>query len=232
VKTRRGVAIVIQARMQSTRLPGKALMPLAGRPMLDYVLDRVFRCERTHRVIVATSENRADNAIETFCATRSVNCFRGDERDVARRFRDVLDRFELGGFVRVCADSPLIDPDLIDEGLERFHDGGHDVVTNNLSRTFPAGQTVEIVDADAFRRAYSKMTTAEQREHVTRYIYDHPQEFDLWNMTASTDYSDIKLAVDTQDDFDRMADLVGRMTRPHWHYRWSDIVADLCAVPQ
>jgi spore coat polysaccharide biosynthesis protein SpsF len=224
------VAIVVQARMRSTRLPGKALKPLAGRPLLAYVLDRVFRCERTRRVLVATSENPADDAIETYCATQSVTCVRGDEHDVARRFERVVDRFELGGFVRVCADSPLIDPVLIDEGLERFHDGGHQVVTNNLSRTYPAGQTVEIVDAEAFRAACMKMTTADQREHVTRYIYDHPDEFDLLNMTTGIDYSDVKLSVDTPEDFDRIADIVDRMTKPHWHYRWSDIVGDLCAV--
>ncbi len=218
--------------MKSTRLPGKVLRPIAGRPMLDYVLDRVLRCERCSRVIIATSDNYQDDALEILCAMRRLPCYRGDHRDVARRFLDVLEKFELDGFARVCADSPLIDPALIDEGLARFHDGAHDVVTNNLRRTFPAGQTIEIVDAEAFRRAYRRMESAAHREHVTRYFYDHPQDFDILNLTADEDHSGLNLSVDTQEDFDRVVAIIRGMKLPHWRYRWSDIVANLCATSQ
>ncbi|MBN1343223.1 MAG: glycosyltransferase family protein [Phycisphaerae bacterium] len=225
-----GVGGIIQARMRSQRLPGKVLLPLAGRPLLQYTIDRVAQSRRVDRVVVCTSTEPDDDPIEIFCAERDVACFRGDHENVARRYLDTLDHFGFDAFARICGDSPLIDPALIDRGLEMLASGGYEVVTNNLKRTFPSGQTIEIVTAEAYRRGFGRMHAPEHFEHVTRYFYEHPLDFRLTNFTADEDCSALRTTVDTQEDYDRIAELVYRMDRPHWEYGWRQIVAELHAI--
>ncbi len=230
MRARGCIGVIVQARMRSHRLKGKTLRALAGRPMLDYVLERVSRCRGVTQIIVSTSAEPDDDPIESHCERSGIPCFRGDHENVALRFLETLNEFEFDAFVRICGDSVFIDPELINNVVERFRTGPFDLVTNNLQRTFPAGQTVEVVDADVFRHAYPRMRTGAQQEHVTRYFYDHSEDFEIFNMTAEKSYASLKLSVDTQEEFDRAGELIRRMERPHWDYGWREIVADLCTA--
>lgn len=222
------IAVIVQARMRSHRLNGKTLRALAGRPMLDYVLERVSRCRSVTRIVVSTSTESDDDPIESYCEESGTACFRGDHENVALRFLETLNRFGFDTFVRVCGDSVFIDPELIDQAMKRFRTGRYDLVTNNLRRTFPAGQTVEIVGADVFRRTVPLMRTRAHHEHVTRYFYDHSEDFEIFNIAAEKSYAQLKLSVDTQEEFDRAGEVIRRMERPHWDYGWREIVANLC----
>lgn len=221
---------IVQARMGSHRLPGKVLRPLAGRPMLQHVVERIARCVRVGQVVVSTSTEAQDDAIEAFCASRHIACFRGEHDDVAERFLQTLNHHRFDAFLRVSADSPLIDPMLIDRGLEIFATGRYEIVTNVLERTFPKGQSFEIFRADAFRRGCERMSRPEHREHVTPYFYERANDFAIFNVASGEDWGDLNLTVDTREDLDRVMDILSRMDRPYWACGWRQTVEHLFAV--
>lgn len=212
------IAAIIQARMGSTRVPNKMLESIGGAPLLTRVVERVRACATFGDVIVATSRSPNDDAIATLCASLRLPVVRGPLNDVAARLLTAVDKFELDAFVRVCGDSPLIDPTLIDMAVETLRGGGFDIVTNNLVRTFPKGQTVEALRSDVYRAGCARIEEADDREHVTRWFYQHADEFRIHNFTKTPDCSHLSLAVDTQDDLARIRDIYGTMRRPHWDF--------------
>jgi spore coat polysaccharide biosynthesis protein SpsF len=218
------VAAVCQARMTSTRLPGKVLRPIAGRPALQYTLERLERSTRPDLVIVATSADHSDDPVADLCARLNVPCHRGPLSDVAGRFVEVLDRWSLSAFVRVTGDSPLIDPRLVDHALDLYAEGGADVVTNVFPSTFPSGQSLEVVTAGVYRRARELMEDAYDLEHVTPFLYRHPDRFRIRNFRADEDLSRLDVSIDTAEDAALIEAIVARMDRPHWEYGWRDIV--------
>lgn len=224
------IGAVVQARMTSERLPGKVLREVAGRPLLGYLLERLARCPALDAVVVATSTDPTDAPVERFCRERGVACYRGSLSNVARRFRDALDAHGLDAFVRVSGDSPLLDPALVGRGVRLFRAGAFDLVTNVHPRSYPPGQSVEVVGREGFRRACVAMHEADEREHVTLHFYRHPGRFRIENFAAARDYGGLRLTVDTADDLARLEAIVAAMTRPHWEYGLDDLVAVLAAV--
>jgi len=219
------IGAIVQARMSSARLPGKVLRDLCGRPMLGYLLDRLARAATLADVVVATSTNASDDAIERFCRDEArVPCVRGPLEDVAGRFVGVLDRRPLDAFVRICADSPLLDQRIVDAAVRLFSQGAADMVTNKTPKRFPSGQSVEVVDASVFRTAYGSMTRADEREHVTLCFYDQPGRWRVRSLEGLTDLGAVHMAVDTEADFDRAAAMIGAMTHPHWEYSLDDLM--------
>jgi spore coat polysaccharide biosynthesis protein SpsF len=216
--------------MTSSRLPGKVLRPIQGKPMLAYMFERLDRCRSLDRYLVATSTDPSDDPIEEFCGSAGVTCHRGPLEDVAGRFLEVVDRFGLSAFVRLTGDCPLQDHLLVDRGVEVFRGGGYDVVTNLMPRTFPAGQSLEVVSSEAFRRAYDLMVERDDREHVTPFLYRHPELFRIHNVRAEHDDSAIDVSVDTEQDADLVEAILDRMDRPHWEYSSDEIVVLYHAV--
>lgn len=212
--------------MTSRRLPGKVLRPLAGRPALQYLLERLVRCQEVDRVIVATSTAATDDPIAAFCKMHGATLYRGPPEHVAARFGEVVDRFGLDAFVRVSGDSPLLDQALVDRGVALYRSGEHDVVTNVYPRsTFPSGQSLEVVRAEAFRRALGRMSHADEREHVTPYFYRHPEDFRICNLLAEHDDGDLDVSLDTYDDARLIEAILRRMDRPHWAYSSEETTA-------
>ena len=210
--------------MTSSRLPGKVLSRVRGKPLLQYLLERLGHCTRLGEVIVATSAEESDAPVARLCRELDVPAFRGPLEDVAGRFLSVLDAFPLDGFVRLSADSPLLDQRLVDEGVRIFGEGGYDLVTNVFPRTFPSGESVEVVRSGTFRRAYPSFDAGEDREHVTRYFYRRSREFAIRNFASDVPLGDVHLAVDTEEDLERFRAMVGRMTRPHWEYPLGELI--------
>lgn len=224
------VMAIIQARMGSRRLPGKALARIVGKPLLAYVLERLRRCRDLDQIVVATSNELADTAIYDFCQRHEVACVRGDHENVARRLVETLERLPCDAFVRVCGDSPLIDPQIIDMAVELYRTGRYDLVTNTQPRTFPTGQSVEVVQAQVLRDALGEMHAPEHFEHVTRFFYEHPRRFRIFNLAAEQKYDGVSLAVDTPEDLERMEKVIAGFDRPHWHYGLREILAH-CGQP-
>jgi len=218
------VAAIVQARLGSSRLPGKVLAEVSGKPLLEYLLERLEHAENLDAIVVATSDDPSDDPLVSFCAARGTDCHRGPLDDVARRTLDAVNERRLAAFVRISADSPLLDPSLVDRAVALLGDNEADLATNIFPRTFPHGQSVEVFDSDAFRRGAAAMVDAHDREHVTPYFYRHADEFQINSFTHEPDLSSLQLAVDTPDDLGMFASLVGAMSRPHWEYALEELV--------
>jgi glutamate-1-semialdehyde aminotransferase/spore coat polysaccharide biosynthesis protein SpsF (cytidylyltransferase family) len=161
---------LIQARMGSSRLPGKTLAELAGRPMLWHVVNRVRRAERVDKVVVATTDQAADDPIAQFCEQQGIGCFRGSEQDVLDRFYQAAGTYGADVVIRITADCPLIDPSVVDKVLARFERGDCDYACNVLRYTYPDGLDTEVFSFVALERAWREARKLSEREHVTPYL--------------------------------------------------------------
>jgi len=194
--------VIVQARMGSSRLPGKVLKKILGRPMLDLQVERLSRVRNANEIIVATSDAFGDNAIVELCNDLAVPCFRGSEDDVLSRYYDAARAAHAGVVVRVTGDCPLIDPDLINKIIDEYTTNRKniDYCSNTLQRTFPRGLDTEVFSMKALEEAHAEATEQPDREHVTTYIWRQPERFRLRAVCAENDYSDHRWTVDTVQD--------------------------------
>ena len=218
------IGVIIQARMSSTRLPGKMLKQIQGKSALNYLLERIEQCLGLQDTIVATSTDNADDAIEDFCEESSVECFRGSLENVAERFNNAAKKYKLDAFVRICGDSPLLDPQLVDEHVQLFRQGAVDLVTNVANRTFPHGQSVEVLSTEVYCQTVDKMNLPQHFEHVTRYFYDYPDEFVIKEIKCPIECNDANFVIDTPEDLQRISNLIKAMDKPHWEYHLKDLI--------
>ena len=196
--------IIVFARLDSSRLPGKALKPIAGKLLLDRVIDRCRATQGSSPVIVATSDREIDDPIADHVAARGECLFRGTAEDVAGRALACAEARGLDRFARISGDSPFIDPDLIARCMARSRAGDAELVTNVFPRTYPIGVSVEVITTAAMRRIVEETDDAEDREHVTRYAYRRADLFHLDNVSAPDDrYIGVSLSVDTQADHEK-----------------------------
>lgn len=162
---------IIQARMSSRRLPGKVLMDLAGKIVLERVIDRVKLAKGVSDIVVATSTDKSDDPIEAFCLKYQIKCFRGELQNVVARFSALLKHYNPKYFARISADSPLYDPLLLERAIKIFEGGGYDIVSNVVRRSYPKGQSVEIISTELFLRYSEQIHDLSDREHVTPFFY-------------------------------------------------------------
>ncbi|UCC45370.1 MAG: glycosyltransferase family protein [Candidatus Zixiibacteriota bacterium] len=205
------VVTIVQARMSSTRLPGKVMMKLAGMPMLQFQLERVRRAGQIGELVVATTTNPADEPIVQLCHRLEVATFRGEEEDVLDRYCNTASEHNADVVVRITSDCPLIDPVEIDRVIAfyRREYEKYDYVSNILRRTFPRGMECEVFSFEALMTAAREASDSSDREHVTMYIRKRPERFRLGSVTGETDHSRHRWTVDTPEDLElvqRMAD--------------------------
>lgn len=199
---------ILQARMSSSRLPGKMMMNIKGEILLQRVINRVSQARKISKIIVATSDHISDKPIVDFCEKLQVLCYKGYLEDVAGRFKQLVISEEAKAFVRINGDSPLIDPELIDRAVGYFELGNCDLVTNVFPRTFPKGQSVEVLLSKTFIKAVKSFTTNEQHEHVTRIYYENPYSFRITNFTSGGEYGNINMSVDTIEDKIKLEEII------------------------
>lgn len=215
----------MQARLGSQRLPGKVLRDVQGKALLQYTLERVREVRRLDQVVVATSSDAGDDALANWCVTFGGDCVRGSLHNVAERFADVLRRYQFDAFVRVNGDSPLIDHRLIERGVELFKANDCDIATNVFPKTFPNGQSVEVIRAAMFLEAYPRFRNDADREHVTPYFYAHPGEFRIENFTRSPPCRDCEFAVDTPRHLQELEAMLAAMSRDHREYDVDELIS-------
>ena len=190
--------------MGSTRLPGKVLMEVNGRPLLAYQLDRISKSKKLNRVVIATSTLEKDDAIENFCKDYGVDCYRGSENDVMSRYYECCKQYNPDTVVRMTADCPLIDPEIIDKVVQKFKDDNVDYCANTVppeKSKFPDGSDIEVFSMKALEMANTEVQDEHRREHVT---------FQFWqdlNYTSSQyiqdkDWSNYRITVDYPEDFE------------------------------
>lgn len=219
------IACIVQARMSSSRLPGKILMDIGGKPLLAHTLEALQACTTIGRLVVATSTEESDDPVAAFCEQNGVDCFRGPLEDVYGRFVGVIKRYSLDVFVRICGDSPLPDPELVDRCVKHLVHHEFDFVTNVLTRSFPAGRSVEVFRTKPFVRAGDGIVSAADREHVTSYFYARKDDYAHLNITADEDCSDVKLCVDTPEDMETMQAVICRLDEPSCSYSLEEILS-------
>ena len=223
--------IIVQARMTSTRLPGKVLLPLAGEPMLTRLIERLRRVRRADGIVVATTTNTSDDPIAALCALLGVPCHRGSEHDVLSRYADAARLYGADVVVRITSDCPLIDPALIDQTIAAYDEGGSDYVSNMLPPTWPYGMAVEVFSAAALAQAHAEATQAAEREHVTPFLYWHPERYRLRNVASPVDLSHHRWTVDTPEDYALVSLLFDHLMTTRPTFTQADVLALLDAHP-
>lgn len=194
--------LVVQARMTSTRLPGKILADLAGRPMLAQQLRRLRRCRRADEIVIATTVNAADDPVVALARAEGVRPFRGSEGDVLSRYVGAAREAKADLVVRITADCPLIDPEVVDRVIAEAedHPDGCDYASNVHPRTYPRGLDAEALFADALWRIDRLARSPAAREHVTHFVRERPDLFLTRSVTDVADNSDLRWTVDEPDD--------------------------------
>ncbi len=191
--------------MRSTRLPGKVLAPVLGKPVLVLILERLRRCRTLRRIVVATSDDPLDDAIQQACETQGVAVFRGSEEDVLDRLYRCARQFGMDAFTRFAADNPLVDPAVADHVIACFLTRRHDVdyISNNHPPTWPDGLEVEVLSVAALERAWREASRPFQREHATPYIWDHPEMFRTANVALPDDrlFQRTRWTLDCPEDY-------------------------------
>lgn len=194
------VVAVVQARMGSTRLPGKVLADLAGRSALARVVERLGRARRVERVVVATTTRDEDDAVAAACAGLGVACVRGSAHDVLDRYRAAAAAHDAAHLARITADCPLLDPAVVDAVVDAYAASGADYASNLEPPTFPHGCDVEVLSRAALERAWREAASPDHREHVTLYVRDHPARFRCVNVAAPVDRAALRWTVDEPRD--------------------------------
>ena len=225
---------VIQARMGSTRLPGKVLADLAGQTMLARVVERVRRARLAGRVVVATSTAAEDTPICRQCDRLAVDHFRGDPTDVLDRFQQAAIAFQAERIVRITSDCPLIDAEVFDRVVGAFLEHAVDYASNVVQRTYPRGLDTEVMTAEALATAWREAREPYQRAHVTPFLYQHPARFRLLDVLAERDLDNFgpgdyerlnqwRWTVDTAADLAFVAAVYQRLGQDGVVFSWRDV---------
>jgi len=222
---------IIQARMGSTRLPGKILLEIAGDTMLARVVGRVRRARLLDTIVVATSNLAADDLVVAECDRLGVRCVRGGEPDVLGRYALAASAVQAEIIVRITSDCPLIDPDVLDYVMAAFIAERPDYASNCLERTFPRGLDVEVFSRRALAVAQEEAREGYQREHVTPYIYENPERFRLLSISSTRPEAAVRWTVDVQEDIELV-----RRIYTHFHgqdtFSWLQALGLMHAEPE
>lgn len=207
------ILAILQARMSSTRLPGKVLRPLAGEPMIGRQVERLRRAQRLDRMVVATSVGPEDDPLAAYCEGLGLDVFRGPLDDVLGRFAGAIDAFgPAEAVVRLTADCPLADPGVVDEVVRTHLESGADYTSNVLpARTFPKGLDVEVARTQALLAAAAEAADPYEREHVTPFLYRRPERFKIASVERSPSQADLWWTVDTPEDYAFVSDIYRRL---------------------
>ncbi|MBW8010250.1 MAG: NTP transferase domain-containing protein [Chloroflexi bacterium] len=206
------IVTIIQGRMASSRLPGKILEDLGGRPVLGWVVERARRAQRIDEVVVATTSDPSDDPVVEFCKTNGYQYYRGSMNDVLERYYQAAKEFNADVIVRLTADCPLIDSAMIDHTVETFLSTHPplDFAANRLpmERTVPVGLDIEVCTFSALETAWQQADQPHQREHVMPYFYEHAERFNILHIKNDPDYGHLRWTVDTPEDLMLLRKLV------------------------
>ena len=198
--------------MGSSRLPGKVLMKSGnGMPILYHVINQLRHCSKVKNLVIATTTNHEDDEIEKFADNNSVNVFRGKEKDVLDRYFQCAKKYSFSIIVRITADCPLIDPQIVDKVIEKFFSGNYDFATNTLTRTFPIGTDVEVFSFSALNKAWENTQLPSEREHVTPYLRNQ-ENFKIINVENDKNISNLRLTVDRIEDFELIKQILNNIS--------------------
>jgi spore coat polysaccharide biosynthesis protein SpsF len=210
------IVAIVQARMGSSRLPGKVMADIAGKPMLVRVVDRVRRTTKVDLVVVATSSHQSDDVLASYCEKEGIPCFRGSEDDVLDRFYQAAKYFQADVIVRLSSDCPLHDPDVIDLTVKALLESGVDFVSGGLETTFPDGLDAAVFRMDTLEKTWREASLKSDREHVTTYIHKNAELFKRKTVRHSTDLSHHRWTVDEPRDLEFVRQVYDHLGSTHF----------------
>jgi len=228
------ICAIIQARLNSSRLPGKVLFEIEGRPMLSYMLERVTASKRIDQLVVATSIEPSDDPITDFCRQSGISCYRGSLENVLDRYYQAALKAKCDVVVRLTADCPLIDPKVIDTVIDVFQSGQFDFAANTVppeGSTYPDGMDVEVFSFEALERAWKEAKKPSEQEHVTFYFWKNAQLFSTIRYDLQENLADYRLTVDYPEDFEVISSLLGNLYTKYSNFSMKDIIAFLNTNP-
>jgi len=210
------IACIIQARTGSSRLPGKVLKKILGKPLLEHLVERLKRSQTIDEIVIATTLKSSDRAIIDLAEKCAVQWYAGSEDDVLSRYVGAAKKVNSPHVIRVTSDCPLIDPETIDKVVNQYKKTNVDYVSNTLERTYPRGLDAEIFSMEALEKADKAAVDQSSREHVTLYMYRHPEHFSLSNVRAEPPLNrpDLRLCVDTEEDFRLIKEIYEALYKP------------------
>ena len=226
---RKTIGAIVQARMTSSRLPGKVLMPIDGTPMLAHQIYRIKQAKMLDKIIVSTSTHETDNPISELCNSIGVDLYRGSLEDVLDRFSKTANFFKVDSIVRLTADCPLIDPGLIDKVIVGFLKNDYDYFSNCNPPTYPDGLDVEIFSKEVLTVAVENAKLPSQREHVSPFIKRNLPKSKMGNLESETNYSNLRWTVDEMSDLTFVREVFSELYINNNNFTWYDV---LCLIKQ
>ncbi|MBA4416972.1 MAG: cytidylyltransferase [Syntrophus sp. (in: bacteria)] len=218
------ILAILQARVSSTRLPGKVLKQIMGRPMLALQVERVLQAKKTDQLVIATSTDPNDNGLEALCREINAPCYRGSLNDVLDRFYKAAQFWKPKHIVRTTGDCPLIDPEIIDAVIAFYLNGNYDYVSNALEPTFPDGLDIEIFRFSVLEEVWKEALLPSQREHVTPFIYQQPDRYRIGCYKNREDLSHLRWTVDEAEDFEFITKIYNELYPTKPDFRMADIL--------
>jgi len=219
------VGAIVETRMNSSRLPGKVMLPILGKPSLSMLVERLRQTPILDEIIIATTTNHWDLVIVDLASKLGVKCYRGSENDVLGRVYEAGVAFGIDVIVEITSDCPLVDPELIERAFEIYKSGRYDYVSNVIKRTYPRGLDVQVFSIDALRRTHEASYDPVDREHVTLFMYEHPEQFKLQNFVADNgmEFEEQRLTLDTPEDYFVIRDIFEALYPKNKRFRYREM---------
>lgn len=222
--------VIIQARMGSTRLPGKVLKQFCGKTALEHLVERVKQCTQIDEIVIATTVSQLDDPIVELANHLNLAVFRGSEEDVLSRYYGASQKFSGNTIVRITSDCPLFDPFLLDQALTLYKSGEGDVVRLGVFSGFPRGFDLEIFSFELLENAFKMAGETYQREHVTPYLYE--QSYSIVELKAPKDYSTLRVTLDTDEDFEVIRHIYNDLYHGKHDFYYNEVLAYLLSHPE
>jgi spore coat polysaccharide biosynthesis protein SpsF len=223
--------VILQARMSSSRLPGKVMMRINGRPMIYWQIQRILKASKINDLVIATSNDSTDDSLVEFLRENSFFVHRGSMNNVLSRFVEIASKSPSDAYVRLTGDCPLVMPNLIDEMVDDFYERNVEYLSNTLVPTFPDGLDIEIFNDGALQKLSRLNLTNEELEHVTYGIHSRPGIFQVSNYMGQADHSSERWTVDYQEDFDFIKEVYEAFSGREAEFSYEEVLDFIAAVP-
>lgn len=218
------IGVIIQARMGSTRLPGKIMKKIEQKTVLEYVISSLEKSEFIQEIIIATTKNKEDDVIEDKVKKLGKKIYRGSQDNVLERYTFAARENKLDIVIRITSDCPLIDVNIVDSIIKEFIDKKPDYISNTIKRTYPRGMDCEVFSINALERAYRDAESESDKEHVTPYIYKNPDKFKISNYCADEDNSKYRITLDVEEDFEVISFIIKEINNKMLDFSYESVI--------
>lgn len=220
------VVCIVQARLGSTRLPGKVLKEICSKTVLEHDIDRLKQVKNLNKIVIATTTLEEDNKIEKLVTELGIDCFRGSSEDVLSRYYFAAKKYKADVVVRVTSDCPLIDYNISDKIIQYYLDNKdkYDYVSNTIERTYPRGLDTEVFSFESLEKSYNEAKKQYEREHVTPYIYQNADKFKMAQYKNERDYSNYRWTLDTEEDYKLINIIYNNLYKKNKLFCFNDIL--------